>query len=163
MDVAQSRPAGCMHTHMGPTSKRCHKPNGLWHNVDSGAWSLGRSILVLRRRMGPVTFVERQIAHVWAASMLGIGSLFPMEYQLGLPVLSLSPLLGIIAAMVFVVKAAILSGAFYVQAALLIVTAGVMMVYPAYAHLFFGVVAAATFFFPGLKYFRQKQRNTAPE
>ena len=29
----------------------------------------------LRRRMGPVTFVERQIAHVWAASMIAIFSL----------------------------------------------------------------------------------------
>ncbi|QDV71338.1 Serine/threonine-protein kinase PknB [Rosistilla carotiformis] len=114
---------------------------------------------ILRRRMGPVTFVERQIAHVWAASMLGIAALFPMEAQLGLPVLSLTPLLGVIAAMVFVVKAAMLSGAFYIQVVALLLSAVAMAVWPAQAHLIFGVVAAASFFFPGLKYYRQRRRN----
>ncbi|WP_417731784.1 serine/threonine protein kinase [Rosistilla oblonga] len=114
---------------------------------------------VLRRRMGPVTFVERQIAHVWGASMLGIAALFPMEASLGLPVLSLTPLVGVIAAMVFVVKAAMLSGAFYIQVAALLLSAVAMAVWPAQAHLIFGVVAAGSFFFPGLKYYRQRRRN----
>lgn len=128
----------------------------LW-TVGLGAWAA--VFWFLRRRMGPVTFVERQIAHVWGASMLGIGFLFPLEYHLSLPVLSLSPLLGVISAMVFFIKAAILSGAFYVQAVVLLVTAWLMMMFPDFGHLIFGGVAAATFFFPGLKYFRQKQRN----
>lgn len=114
---------------------------------------------IMRRRMGPVTFVERQIAHVWAASMLGIAALFPMEAQLGLPVLSLSPLLGVIAAMVFIVKASILSGAFYIQSIALLMTAVAMALLPDQGHLIFGVVAAAAFFFPGLKYHRQRRSN----
>ena len=38
----------------------------------------------LRRRAGPVTFVERQIAHIWAASMTCSTLLFLVEALLGL-------------------------------------------------------------------------------
>lgn len=110
----------------------------------------------LRRRMGPVTFVERQIAHVWGASMVAIAALFPIEWWMGVPVLTLSPVLGVISAMVFIVKAGILSGEFYVQAIALLVTAGVMTVYPNHSHLVFGIVAAACFFVPGFKYRRRR-------
>lgn len=113
----------------------------------------------LRRRMGPVTFVERQIAHLWAASMVGIGLLFPLEFWLGEPALKLSPVLGIISGMVFLVKAGMLTGAFYVQAAVLFLTAALMALFPENAHLIFGVASAACFFFPGLKYYRQRQRS----
>src|SRR5690606_29927569 len=70
----------------------------------------------IRRRAGPVTFVERQIAHVWGAAVIASISLFIVEMMLGLPVLTLSPVLGLINGMVFVVKAGILNGAFYFQA-----------------------------------------------
>ena len=77
----------------------------------------------LRRRAGPVTFVERQIAHVWAASMIGIVVLFFVEMILGMPVLTLSPVLALTSGMVFLVKAGMLSGQFYLQAAALFATA----------------------------------------
>lgn len=112
----------------------------------------------LRRRMGPVTFVERQIAHVWAGSMVSVALLFPLEAWLNLPVLKLSPVLGLVNGMVFLVKAGMLSGQFYIQAIALFITAGLMAYFPHYAHLIFGVVSAACFFFPGLKYYRQRLR-----
>jgi serine/threonine-protein kinase len=127
----------------------------LW-TVGLGAWAA--VFWLLRRRMGPVTFVERQIAHVWAASMIGVAMLFPLEYLLARPVLSLSPLLGLVNGMVFLVKAGILSGVFYVQAIALFLTAMLMAIYPDWAHVIFGVVSAACFFFPGLKYYRQRIR-----
>jgi serine/threonine-protein kinase len=63
--------------------------------------------------------------------------------------------------MVFLVKAGILSGWFYIQSALLFATAGVMAVLerPGMPHVgitVFGIVSAACFFFPGLKYYRQR-------
>jgi serine/threonine-protein kinase len=115
----------------------------------------------LRQRMGPVTFIERQIAHIWGASMIAIGSLFPLEWWLGLPVLSLSPMLGVISSMVFLIKASMLSGVFYVQAALLLAAAPLMALYPRWAHLIFGIVAAACFFFPGYHYWRRRGFNLA--
>ncbi len=127
----------------------------LW-TVGLGAWAA--VFWLLRRRMGPVTFVERQIAHVWAASMIGVAMLFPIEYLLDRPVLSLSPLLGLVNGMVFLVKAGILSGVFYVQAVALFLTAILMALFPDWAHIIFGVVSAACFFFPGLKYYRQRIR-----
>jgi serine/threonine-protein kinase len=127
----------------------------LW-TVGLGAWAA--VFWLLRRRMGPVTFVERQIAHVWAASMIGVAMLFPLEYLLARPVLSLSPVLGLVNGMVFLVKAGILSGVFYVQAVALFLTAMLMALYPDWAHVIFGVVSAACFFFPGLKYYRQRIR-----
>lgn len=128
----------------------------LW-TAGFGAWAA--VFWFLRRRMGPVMFVERQIAHVWAASMISIGMLFPLEAWLGLPPLSLSPVLGLINGMTFLVKAGILSGAFYVQAAALFATTVAMALLPDYAHFIFGAVGAACFFFPGLKYYRQRLQN----
>jgi len=112
----------------------------------------------LRRRMGPVTFVERQIAHIWAGSMICIGMLFPIEHLLGMPPLYLSPVVALIVGMLFMVKAGLLSGSFYVQAAIMFVTA-VVMAWPGardYSHFLLGVVGGGCFFIPGLKYYRQR-------
>jgi serine/threonine-protein kinase len=118
--------------------------------VGLGAWAA--VFWKLRQRMGPVTFIERQIAHVWGASMIAIGLLFPLEGWLQLRVLALSPLLGVISAMVFMIKASMLSGAFYIQAAALLLASLLMALYPDEAHLIFGIVAAGCFFIPGYRY-----------
>jgi serine/threonine-protein kinase len=127
----------------------------LW-TAGLGTWA--SVFWALRRRMGPVTFVERQIAHLWAGSMICVALLFPLESWLGLEVLSLSPVLGLVTGMVFLAKAGILSGEFYVEALALFVTAGLMAAFPLYGHFIFGIVSAACFFFPGLKYYRQRLR-----
>jgi len=121
-----------------------------------GIWIWAGVFWWLRRRMGPVTFVERQIAHVWASSMVAIAGLFFVEMWLGLPALTLSPVLPLIAGMVFVIKAGILSGTFYLQATALFATSPLMAWFPQVGHLIFGTVSAACFFFPGLKYYRQR-------
>lgn len=128
----------------------------LW-TAGFGTWAA--VFWALRRRMGPVTFVERQIAHLWAGSMISIALLYPLEFWLGLRPLVLSPVLGLVTGMVFLAKAGILSGAFYLPALALFATAGLMAVWPKYAHFLFGIVGAASFFFPGLKYYRQRQRS----
>jgi serine/threonine-protein kinase len=61
--------------------------------------------------------------------------------------------------MVFLVKAAMLSGVFYVQAAVLLGTSVLMAVFPDYAHMIFGIIAGLCFFIPGLKYYRQRQMS----
>ena len=43
----------------------------------------------LRRRGGPIRFVERQLAHVWGAGIVAINLIFLVEWLLGLPVLTL--------------------------------------------------------------------------
>jgi serine/threonine-protein kinase len=87
--------------------------------------------------------------------------LFAVEHLLRLPVLTLSPVLGIVSGMVFVVKAGILSGAFYVHAVALFATAVAMAALQsagfAYGLTLYGVVSALTFFLPGLKYWRQSR------
>jgi serine/threonine-protein kinase len=129
--------------------------------VYAAVWTLGLGAWAavfwkLRQRMGPVTFIERQVAHVWGASMIAIGMLFPIEWWLQLPVLTLSPLLGVISAMVFIIKAGMLSGAFYVQAAALLAASLLMALVPQHSHLIFGIVSAACFAFPGFKYARRR-------
>jgi serine/threonine-protein kinase len=137
-----------------------------WNHADRLAyallWTLGLGawaavFWALRRRMGPVTFVERQIAHVWGAAMIGIGALFPVEWGLKLAPLTLTPLLAVITGMMFMIKAGILSGAFYVQAGSLFIASAAMLVWPDVAHLIFGLVAGLCFFVPGLKYYRQRR------
>ena len=129
----------------------------LW-GMGLGVW--GSIFLALRRRGGPVTFIERQIAHLWAASTLASISMFAVEWLLGLPVLKLSPMLGILAGMVFVAKAGMLSGSFYISAAASFITAVLMAMWPDYGLFLFGLVSAACFFIPGLKYYRQRMQST---
>jgi len=134
-----------------------------------GLWVVGMSIWAaifygLRRRAGPVTFIERQIVHVWASSMIASMSLFMVEGVLGMPVLALSPIIGLISGMVFLVKASMLTGKFYVQAAALFVTGILMAVIqqadvPDFSIAFYGFVSAGSFFVPGLKYYRQRVRR----
>lgn len=130
---------------------------GLW------VFGLGTWIVIfwaLRRRAGPITFVERQIAHVWAGSVIASTALYVVEMLLGLPVLALSPVLGLTSGMVFLAKAGILSGTFYLQAAALFLTAIIMALWPDYGLSVFGIVSALCFFVPGFKYHRQSRRES---
>ncbi len=73
-----------------------------------GTGCVGRSLLGSSKTHGTRHFVERQIAHVWGASMIAIALVFPLEWWLDLKPLTLSPMLGIITGMVFLIKAGIL-------------------------------------------------------
>ena len=127
-------------------------------------WTVGFSAWAaifwwLRHRGGPVTFVERQIAHVWGASMVGCSLLFIIEMLLGMPVLSLSPVLAVLGGMVFFVKAGILSGMFYIPAGVMFLTAGLMAIWPRFAITMFGVASGVGFFVPGLIYHLRRVRS----
>lgn len=127
--------------------------------VGLGIWAI--IFYNLRRRAGPVTFVERQIVHVWAGSMIVSTLLYFVEWQMGLAVLQLSPVIGLVSGMVFLVKASLLNGRFYIQAAALFTTGGIMAVIPQtnlpdFSISLYGVVAGLSFFLPGLKYYRQR-------
>ncbi|WP_345685296.1 serine/threonine-protein kinase [Novipirellula caenicola] len=125
--------------------------------VGLGAWAA--VFWRMRQRMGPVTFVERQVAHVWGASMMAISLMFPLEWWLELPVLTLSPMLGIVTAMVFLIKASMLTGAFYFQTAALLFSSVLMAMHPPWAHVIFGIVAGGCFFVPGYQYARRRRRQ----
>lgn len=112
-----------------------------------------------RRRAGPVTFVERQVAHAWAGGVIASIGTFIVEVLLGLPVLELSPVLAVAAGMVFLFKAGTLSGWFYLAAAASFVTTVPMAwLGPPWGPVLFGGVSAVSFFVPGLKYYRQRRR-----
>lgn len=118
----------------------------------------------LRHRSGPITAVERQIAHVWGGSMIASSMLFGVEWIMQRPVLEFSPVLGAIAGMVFLVKAGMLSGSFYIQSAMMFSTSLVMAAVaysdlPDFSVSLFGVVLGLTFFSPGLKYYRQQKKS----
>jgi serine/threonine-protein kinase len=134
----------------------------LW-TVGLGAWAA--IFWALRRRAGPVTFVERQIAHVWGASMIGTALLFVIEMILGLPVLSLAPVMALLSGMVFMFKAGALNGKFYMQAVLSFATALAMAALERadipISITLFGLMSAGSFFLPGLWYFRQRRRGGA--
>jgi len=93
------------------------------------------------------------------ASML----LYFVEWMLDLPVLRLSPVIALVSGMVFLVKASLLNGRFYIQAAALFLTGAVMAVIPRttlpdVSISLYGVVTGISFFVPGLKYYRQRKR-----
>ncbi len=127
----------------------------LW-SVGLVAW--GVFFWQLRRRGGPVTFVERQIAHAWGAAVAASIGVFIVEVLLGLEVLSLTPILGVIAGMVFVVMAGTLGGLFYLTALTTFAAVVPMALVGApLAPLLFGVVSGLGFFLPGLKYYRLRK------
>jgi len=134
---------------------------GLWV-VGLGLWAA--IFWNLRHRSGPITAVERQIAHIWAGSMIASSMLFWVESIMDRPVLEFSPVLGAIAGMVFLAKAGILSGQFYIQSAMMFATGLVMAAVehsnlPDFSVSLFGVMSGLTFFLPGLKYYRQQRRT----
>jgi serine/threonine-protein kinase len=59
----------------------------------------------------------------------------------------------------FVVRAGTLSGSFCVHAAALCLCAGLMCLFPDVSVSIYGLVSAACFFVPGLKYHRQRGRG----
>ena len=113
----------------------------------------------LRRRGGPIRFVERQLAHVWGAGIVSINLIFVVEWLLDLPVLKLAPMIAVTNGMLFMIKAGILSGDYYPQAALTFLAVFPMALFPRFAPLIFGVVASACFFVTGLKYRLRRLRS----
>eukprot|EP00913_Durusdinium_trenchii_P019522 g18352.t1 len=132
-------------------------------------WGIGLSCWAsffwnLRRRAGPTTFVERQIAHVWAGSIISSMLLFAIEALLGMNVLTLSPAIGVVSGTVFLTKAGILSGRFYIESVALFATALAMALIqqldiPDFGLTLFGVVSAGCYLFPGWKYHRQRKNG----
>ena len=124
-------------------------------------WSIGLIVWGtifwnLRRLGGPVTFVERQIAHVWGGAVAASIGVFLIEVLLDRPVLTLSPVLAVLAGMVFTIKAGMLSGWFYVAAAASFAAAVPMaLLGPPWSPMLFGLVTALSFFIPGLMYYRR--------
>ena len=134
---------------------------GLWV-VGLGLWAA--IFWNLWHRSGPITAVERQIAHIWAGSMIASSMLFWVESIMDRPVLEFSPVLGAIAGMVFLAKAGILSGQFYIQSVMMFATGLVMAAIehsnlPNFSVSLFGIMSGLTFFLPGLKYYRQQRRT----
>ena len=139
---------------------RSHFPYLVLWSIALVLW--GQLFWWLRRRGGPVTFIERQIAHAWAAGILGSISIFVAEWVHGMPVLSMAPGLAVVAGMIYLVKAGMLSGRLYIWAALYVVTSIAMACLPERPELqllLFGLVSWASFFFPGLKYYRLRNRH----
>ncbi|MDW8241661.1 MAG: serine/threonine-protein kinase [Thermogemmata sp.] len=116
----------------------------------------------LRKAAGPVLFVERQIAHAWAAGVCACIAMFVIEWLGGFPPLTLTPAVAVAAGMVMIMKAGILSGRFYLWAALNFAAAVAMTLWTNISVLLFGLVSALSFFLPGWKYYRLRRQRTRP-
>lgn len=126
----------------------------LW-GAGAGAWAL--VFWLLRRRAGPVTFVERQLAHLWGNSMFSCFLLLVIEWLLGLPALQLAPVIAVFSAGVFLGKAVLLGGTFYLYAGLAYGVAVPMALWPRFGMVFFGVTSFVSFFVPGWLAHRQRR------
>jgi serine/threonine-protein kinase len=141
----------------------CHLHEHIWY---LGIWSVGlltwgTVLWQIRKAAGPVLFVERQIAHAWAAGVCASIAMFLIEWLSHIQALTLSPAVAVAAGMVMMFKAGILSGRFYIWAAANFATAVIMPLVPHFNVLLFGAVSALSFFVPGLKYYRQRKARVA--
>jgi serine/threonine-protein kinase len=132
-------------------------PYMLIFTVGLGTWAA--FFWTMRRQGGPISFVERQLAHIWGAGIVAINLVFLVEWLLGLPVLSLITMIAVINGVLFMVKGGILSGAYYLQAAAVFLAIPFMAWFPRFAPLIFGGVASACFFVTGWKYKVRRQRS----
>src|SRR5262245_41782136 len=69
--------------------------NALWYLL---LWGGGLIVWAsvfwhLRKRAGPVLFIERQVAHVWGGAIAATIGVFVIEYLRDMQVLSLAPML----------------------------------------------------------------------
>jgi serine/threonine-protein kinase len=128
----------------------------LW---SGGLLAWGLIFWAWRQRGGAVTFVERQMAHGWAAGVAASIGVLVVEVALGLPALTLTPVLAVVGGMVFLFMAGTVSGWFYLPAALCYAEALPMALWPQVAPTLFGVAAALGFFVPGWKYYRGQKRR----
>lgn len=122
--------------------------------VGLGAWA--SVFWALRRRGGPISFTERLLAHVWGAGVVSINLTFALEWLMGMPVLTLMPILAITNGMLYMIKGGILTGSFYLQAGAVVLTMLPMVWWPRFAPLTFAVVAGGCFFLTGLRAHRRR-------
>jgi serine/threonine-protein kinase len=122
-----------------------------------GAWAA--LFWALRRRGGPISFVERQLAHVWGAGVIAINLMFLAEWLMKLPVLTLLPALAITNGMLFMIKGGILSGAFYFYALLVFLAMFPIVWLPRYGPLLLALPSAIGFFATGLQYHLRRRRS----
>jgi serine/threonine-protein kinase len=122
-----------------------------------GAWAA--LFWALRRRGGPISFVERQLAHVWGAGVISINLVFLTEWLMKLPVLTLLPTLAITNGMLFMIKGGILSGAFYLYAALVFLAIFPIVWFPRFGPLLLALPSAFGFFATGLQYHLRRVRS----
>jgi len=115
----------------------------------------------MRRRAGPITFVERQIAHAWAGGVFGSLGVLVLEALLGLPVLSLAPVLAVLAGMVFLFKAGLLTGRFYFAVGGNFLAAAAMLLWPEWKMVTYGLALGLCYFVPGWFYYRRRRRARA--
>lgn len=132
-------------------------PYLLIFTVGMGVWA---SIFwALRRRGGPISFIERLLAHVWGAGIVAINLTFVIEWLMGLPAWTLSPVFGITNGMLFMIKGGILAGSFYFQAAAVFLSIPFLVWFPSYSPLIFAAVSGTCFFVTGLNAFRRGRKR----
>ncbi|WP_435015801.1 serine/threonine-protein kinase [Tundrisphaera sp. TA3] len=133
-----------------------HWPYIALFTVGLGGWAA--CFWEVRRRMGPITVVERQLAHLWGAGMIGLNLVLVAEWLYGLAPMTLAPILAVTNGMLFLVKAGVLSGEFYIYGGLVLLTMIPGILVPPLALPLFALVSAMGFFIPGLKYRRRRAR-----
>jgi serine/threonine-protein kinase len=133
-------------------------PYLLIFTVGMGLWAA--LFWALRRRGGPISFVERQLAHVWGSGVIAINLVFLLEWLMRLPVLTLLPVFAITNGILYMIKGGILSGVFYLYAALVFLAIFPMVWWPRYGPMILAVASSIGFLGSGVQYFL-RQRRTA--
>lgn len=107
-----------------------------------------------RRKRGPIMFSERHVLHSWASHLVGVMGVLAVEAKLGMTPFTLAPVIALIGAGTFIIKAGVVSGEFYYWAAANVAAGVAMLFFPQVSLLIMGLVGGASFAVPGFKYSR---------
>ena len=92
------------------------------------------SVIVLKARgTGARTFVENQLWSIWMTFIFSIMSLAVINELMGLPIMTLGPVIGILSAVGFSMMGALMGARWYLGSAIFVVTAFVMALVPDYS------------------------------
>ncbi|MGH7127898.1 MAG: serine/threonine-protein kinase, partial [Planctomycetaceae bacterium] len=110
------------------------------------------------RQTGPSNHVERQIVQIWIGGIVMIWGVLGLETWLGLPIMTLAPLIALTGGSLFLVTARLVSGRFYLFSAALYFCAVLMALLPDYAVLILGFAVFCGYFIHGWTFHRAQRR-----
>ena len=131
----------------------------LWLGVVGG--NLAAVVLLKARGTGARSFVENQLWSIWMTFIFANAALGVLNSLMGLPLLTLAPVIGILSAVGFSMMGALMGARWYLGSVIFVLTAFAMAVVPRWQFALLGVVWGVAQCAGGVWLTLEKRRHTS--